>query len=226
MQRTETRPLFLKLSPHLNYPPSKINYPGSPENIRGFWNSLGVSVDPQPYKICAAQPSATDGVCLSVGLMENIDNKTRLKGSKTRFLDTATPSSIPNQFALYIRFCNALGECGDEWGEVGEMDVGVRNLYTIIRFCILSPSFYRGVQKMEDKRIEDTIICTACGGTCIHWNAVGGCCLELHRRPKACRELVPDKNRNCTVLFDEEATALAWVPYQQDIEEAATKIQG
>lgn len=63
------------------------------------------------------------------------------------------------------------------------------------------------------------------GGTCIHWHTVGGCCFEWHRRPKGCRELVPDKKRNCTRVFDKRAAALAWVPYQRDIMEAAAKIQ-
>jgi hypothetical protein len=62
------------------------------------------------------------------------------------------------------------------------------------------------------------------GGVCIHWKAEGGCCFEWHRRPKACRELVPHESFNCTTTFDKEATALAWVPYQKEIKEAADMV--
>ncbi len=61
------------------------------------------------------------------------------------------------------------------------------------------------------------------GGTCIHWDATSGCCLDWHHRPKGCRELIPCKKHNCTVMFDKEATALAWAPYQQEIAEASEK---
>lgn len=62
---------------------------------------------------------------------------------------------------------------------------------------------------------------------CIHWNTEVGCTLSEFNRPYGCRTLVPNKNDfpyGCTYKPDadgsKQAMAIAWIPYQEMIEEA------
>lgn len=58
------------------------------------------------------------------------------------------------------------------------------------------------------------------GGVCSLWSAKG-CRLAHDLRPKQCRDLKPIADGSCTDGFSKQAAAVAWLPFQQMIEDAA-----
>jgi hypothetical protein len=63
-------------------------------------------------------------------------------------------------------------------------------------------------------------------GNCCAFLGDSGCRLSFAGRPRMCRELEPDANFECTAAWTRRDAALAWLPWQQMVEEALRRLTG
>lgn len=84
----------------------------------------------------------------------------------------------------------------------------------------LRPAHTNAISKVMDR---------SWGGTCVFWDNDGGCSLSWDERPAVCRDLVPNYLSTAGCFNNEQytkgAVALAWIPYQDIIAEAADAVQ-